>query len=81
MLASSDASADAAAARQLGLFLTGTEAKKIASHLADGDTLTAALRVVSPGRRAEVRAHLEILDTGAGRGALAAVLRAIEGAR
>jgi phosphatidylserine/phosphatidylglycerophosphate/cardiolipin synthase-like enzyme len=80
-LASSDTSTDAAAARQLGLFLTGTEAREIASHLADGDTLTAALRVVSPGRRAEVRALLEILDTGGGRGAMAAVLRAIEGAR
>jgi PLD-like domain len=80
-LASSDSSADAAAARQLGLFLTGTEAREIASHLADGDTLTAGLRVVSPGRRAEVRALLEILDTSSGRDALMLVLRAIEGAR
>jgi hypothetical protein len=80
-LASSDTSADAAAARQLGLFLTGTEAREIASHLADGDTLTAALRVVSPGRRAETRALLEIVDTDSGRGAVTAVLRAIEGAR
>ncbi len=80
-MASSDTSADAAAARQLGLFLTGTEAKEIASHLADGDTLTAALRVVPPGRRAEVRALLEVLGTESGRGAAATVLRAIEGAR
>ena len=80
-MASSDTSADAAAARQLGLFLTGTEAREIADHLADGDTLTAALRVVPPGRRAEVRALLEILDTDGGRGAMTAVLRAIEGAR
>jgi phosphatidylserine/phosphatidylglycerophosphate/cardiolipin synthase-like enzyme len=77
-LASSDTSADVAAARQLGLFLTGTEAREIADHLADGDTLTAALRVVSPGRRAEVRVLLEALGT---RDAVAAVLRAIEGAR
>jgi hypothetical protein len=80
-LVSSDTSADAAAARQLGLFLTGTEAREIASHLADGDTLTAALRVVSPGRRAEVRALLEILGTGNGDGTVITVLRAIEGAR
>jgi hypothetical protein len=80
-LASSDTSADAAAARQLGLFLTGTEAREIASHLADGDTLTAALRVVSPGRRAEVRTLLEALCADADRGVVAAVLRAIEGAR
>jgi phosphatidylserine/phosphatidylglycerophosphate/cardiolipin synthase-like enzyme len=80
-LASSDSSADVAAARQLGLFLTGTEAREIASHLADGDTLTAGLRVVSPGRRAEVRALLEILDTDSGRDAVMLVLRAIEGAR
>jgi PLD-like domain len=80
-LASSDTSADAAAARQLGLFLTGTEAREIADHLADGDTLTAALRAVSPGRRAEVRAFLEVLETGGGRDAMTIVLRAIEGGR
>jgi hypothetical protein len=71
-------STDATAARQLGLFLTGSEAREIASHLADGDTLTAALRVVSPGRRAEVRTLLEAVGTP---GAVIAVLRAIEGAR
>jgi hypothetical protein len=80
-LASSDTSADASAARQLGLFLTGTEAKEIASHLADGDTLTAALRAVPSGRRAEVRALLEALDASSGRGPMTIVLRAIEGAR
>jgi phosphatidylserine/phosphatidylglycerophosphate/cardiolipin synthase-like enzyme len=80
-LASSDTSAEAAGARQLGLFLTGTEAREIASHLADGDTLTAALRVVSPGRRAEVRTLLESLGASGDRGVVAAVLRAIEGAR
>jgi hypothetical protein len=77
-LASSDTSADAAAARQLGLFLTGTEAREIADRLDDGDTLTAALRVVSPGRRAEVRTLLEAVGVG---GALIIALRAIEGAR
>jgi hypothetical protein len=80
-LAFSDTSADAAAARQLGLFLTGTEAREIASHLTDGDTLTAALRVVSSGRRAEVRALLEALGVGGGSCAVIAVLQAIEGAR
>lgn len=75
-MASSDTPADAAAA--LGQFLTGTEAGEIASHLADGDTLTAALRVVAPGRRAEVRALLEALGA---RDVVTAVLRAIEGAR
>jgi len=82
-LASSDTPADAAAAaRQLGLFLTGTEAKEIADHLDDGDTLTAALRVVSPGRRAEVRALLQVVSGGADAPHVAAAaLRAIEGAR
>ena len=80
-MASSDTSAEAAAARQLGLFLTGTEAREIASHLADCDTLTTALRVVSPGRRAEVRTLLESLGASGDRGVVAAVLRAIEGAR
>jgi len=80
-LASSDTSADAAAARQLGLFLTGTEAREVASHLADGDTLTAALRVVGPGRRAEVRVLLEAIGAGSDHGVVTAVLRAIEGAR
>jgi hypothetical protein len=80
-LASSDTSADVAAARQLGLFLTGTEAREIASHLADGDTLTAALRVMSPGRRAEARALIESISADSGCGVVTAVLRAIEGAR
>jgi len=81
-LASSDTSADTAAARQLGLLLTGTEAREIADHLADGDTLTAALRVVSAGRRAEVRLLLEVVRASiSSRGAVTTVLRAIEGAR
>lgn len=46
---------DADAPRQLGRLLTGTEAKDIADRLADGDTLTAALKVVAVGQRAEVR--------------------------
>lgn len=64
-------------ARRLGVLLTGSEAREIADHLCDGDTLTAALRVVTPGRRSEVRSLLSAVD----RGSAVAVLRAIEGAR
>jgi hypothetical protein len=79
----------ASPALRLGALLTGTEAGEIADHLCDGDTLTAALRVVAPGRRPEVRSLLsEVLGAdhgldhgGAGRNAVVAVLRAIEGAR
>jgi hypothetical protein len=74
---------------RLGALLTGTEAREVADHLCDGDTLTAALRVVAPGRRPEVRSLLSgVLGAdhgfdrgGAGRDAVVAVLRAIEGAR
>jgi phosphatidylserine/phosphatidylglycerophosphate/cardiolipin synthase-like enzyme len=64
-------------ARRLGALLTGTEAREIADHLADSDTLTASLRVVASGRRAEVRQLLSAV----GRGSAITVLRAIEGAR
>ncbi len=64
-------------AKRLGALLTGAEARDIAGHLADGDTLTASLRVVAPGRRAEVRELLSAVD----RGSAIVVLRAIEGAR
>lgn len=85
-MGSSDESASPAL--RLGTLLTGTEAREIADHLCDGDTLTAALRVVAPGRRPEVRSLLSGvlrahhgLDRGdADRGAVA-VLRAIQGAR
>src|SRR6202012_1364835 len=43
-LDSSETSIDASAARRLGELLTGTEAKQIADRLADGDTLTVALK-------------------------------------
>lgn len=65
-------------ARALGALLTGTEAREIAGHLLDGDTLTASLRVVAPGRRPEVRALLSAMGD---RVAIVAVLQAIEGAR
>ena len=67
----------ASAASRLGALLTGTEAREIADHLADGDTLTASLRVVVPGRRVEVRQLLSAV----GSGSVITVLRAIEGAR
>jgi phosphatidylserine/phosphatidylglycerophosphate/cardiolipin synthase-like enzyme len=73
---------DGDAARKLGQLLTGTQAKEIADRLADGDTLTAALRAIPAGRRPEVRTLME----GAGpvsldRAPVVAVLRAVEGAR
>jgi phosphatidylserine/phosphatidylglycerophosphate/cardiolipin synthase-like enzyme len=64
-------------ARVLGTLLTGSEAREIADRLADEDTLTASLRVVAPGRRAEVR----LLLAGIDRAAMVPVLRAVEGAR
>jgi phosphatidylserine/phosphatidylglycerophosphate/cardiolipin synthase-like enzyme len=64
-------------ARTLGALLTGTEAREIADHLADDDTLTASLRAVPAGRRAEIR----LLLSGIDRAAMITVLRAIEGAR
>jgi len=78
-LASSGASPDSpvSSARQLGLLLSGTEARELADHLADGDTLTAALRVIAPGRRPSVRSALGNLPVPV----LIAVLRGIEGAR
>ena len=76
-MGSSDASADATAARQLGQLLTGTEAKQIADRLADGDTLTAAMQTVSTGRRIPIRSLIEAC-TGSSR---IPMLRAIEGAR
>ncbi|NGO67073.1 DISARM system phospholipase D-like protein DrmC [Streptomyces boncukensis] len=73
---------DADALRQLGQLLTGTEAKDIADRLADGDTLTAALKVVPAGHRADVRQLLKALPGDAGvSDHQVLVLRAIEGAR
>jgi hypothetical protein len=70
------------APRLLGRLLTGTEAKDVADRLADGDTLTTAMKVVAPGRRAEARQLLEAMGHGlAARDQYVLVLRAIEGAR
>lgn len=81
-MASSDAAIDAEAARELGRLLTGTEAKEVADRLADGDTLTAALKAVSAGRRPQVRDLVgKAGPWPAVRRPVIAVLRAVEGAR
>lgn len=70
------------APRQLGHLLTGTEAKGIADRLADGDTLSTALKVVAAGQRAEVRHLLQaVIDGDEPSPQQIRVLRAIEGAR
>jgi phosphatidylserine/phosphatidylglycerophosphate/cardiolipin synthase-like enzyme len=74
--------ASADAAWRIGQFLTGTEARELAAHLADGDTLTAALRVVAPGRRPTARSLLEAVNhDGLPWSAVIALLHAIDGAR
>ncbi|MBB5855737.1 hypothetical protein HDA45_005824 [Amycolatopsis umgeniensis] len=77
-MGSSDAPIDPAAAWELGQRLTGTEAGLVADRLADGDTLTSALRAVAAGNRATVRT---LLAAGSSSASRIAVLRAIEGAR
>lgn len=73
---------EANAPRRLGQLLTGTEAKDIADRLADGDTLTAALKIIAVGRRSEARHLLMAVARGAGvEHQQILVLRAIEGAR
>ena len=76
-MGSSDAPIDPAAAWELSQRLTGTEAGLLADRLADGDTLTSALKAVAPGNRATVRA---LLAAGSPASRIA-VLRAVEGAR
>ena len=71
----------AALARRLGALLTATEARGIADRLADGDTLSVALRVVSPTHRAEVRTLLETVAVAESAAGVACTLYAIEGAR
>jgi phosphatidylserine/phosphatidylglycerophosphate/cardiolipin synthase-like enzyme len=71
----------AALARRLGALLTATEARGIANRLADGDTLSVALRVVSPTHRAEVRTLLETVAVAESAAGVACTLYAIEGAR
>ena len=75
------ASEVAAFARRLGGLLTATEARAIADRLADGDTLSVALRAVSPEHRAEVRTLLETVTGAESTTGVACALYAIEGAR
>ncbi|MCC3766070.1 DISARM system phospholipase D-like protein DrmC [Streptomyces sp. UNOC14_S4] len=73
---------DAQAALRLGRLLTRSEAKGVADRLADGDTLTAALKAVAPGQREEARRLLEAIADGPGATIQhIALLRAVEGAR
>lgn len=65
------------AARELGRLLTGTEAKEIADRLADGDTVTTALKALASGQRPTARTLLMPFD----RQQAEVVLRAVEGAR
>jgi len=82
MSASSGTAPDPAAARRLGQLLAGAEAKAVADRLTAGDTLTAALRVVAQGQRAEARALLQAAcPADAWRGWAVGLLRAIEGSR
>jgi phosphatidylserine/phosphatidylglycerophosphate/cardiolipin synthase-like enzyme len=76
-LGSSATSISAAAASRLGELLTGTDAKQIADRLADGDTLSTALRPVASGRRPILRDLLAGTDPES----VIAVLRAIQSAR
>jgi PLD-like domain len=71
----------AALARRLGALLTATEARGIADRLADGDTLSVALRAVNSAHRAEVRTLLETVAGAESAAAIACTLCAIEGAR
>lgn len=79
-MASSDPEADPA--WQLGQLLTGAEAADLAVRIERGDTLTAALRAITPSRRVEIRRLLnESGLSAAERVATVTVLRAIHGAR
>lgn len=69
-----------AAYRELGALLSGTEAGLVASALEDGLSLTTAIGIIDPGKKARVA---EIAATAGLRfegDLLAAVLRGIEGA-
>ena len=74
---------DAAALRELGRYLTGTEAGAVAARIAAGETLTQALQPLSAARKDSVRALLTKCGLGIAdknKTSLVAVLSAIEGA-
>jgi phosphatidylserine/phosphatidylglycerophosphate/cardiolipin synthase-like enzyme len=66
------------AARRLGQLLTGSEARDLADRLADGDTLSLALKAIAVSRRRPARRLIEACGTAEHRVTL---LRALEGAR
>lgn len=71
----------AAALRELGATLTGTEARAIATALEAGETLSQALKLVGQSRRASIRALLDGAGLSMDKVTLTVVLRALEGAR
>lgn len=72
---------DGAALRELGRYLTGTEAGAVAVRIAAGETLTQALKPIGSARQVALRDLLNECSLGlANRAELVAVLRAIEGA-
>ena len=72
---------DEAALRELGRYLTGTEAGAVAARIAAGATLTQALQPIGSARRDALRDLLIECGLGvANRAEFVAVLRAIEGA-
>lgn len=78
MASSAPSTSSSAALHALGTNLTGTEAGQIARRLNDGDTLTAALRSLTPPRRAQIRSLITSANLGPGQ--IVPVLLAIEGA-
>lgn len=72
-------SADGAALRALGEYLTATEARQIADRLLDDDPLSVALGAVDASRRTHVVGL--VADTGVLGHHLVAVLRAVQGAK
>lgn len=71
----------AAALSELGAYLSGTEARGLASQLADGDPLSTAMMVLPPGRRARAERLLVAAGLSVDLGRLADVLHGISGAR
>lgn len=68
--------------RELGHFVTGTEASDVADRLEDGETLSASLQSVVAPRRGELREMLRASGLGMDDvSRTVAVLRALEGAR
>jgi phosphatidylserine/phosphatidylglycerophosphate/cardiolipin synthase-like enzyme len=67
---------------ELGKFLTGTEAERLATHIEEGEHTISALAEIAIARRASVRALLEAAEIGhADPGRAVSVLRAIAGAK